>query len=127
MRLLLDTNIFLWSILDDAKLSKNARTIIVNADERYVSSASIWEIAIKKSLGKLDSDNDIENLSEVIGASGFMELPISAKHAATVNGLANIHRDPFDRLLIAQAICEPLIFLTSDKRLQEYSHLVKVI
>lgn len=127
MRLLLDTNIFLWSILDDVRLSKRTRTIIVNADERYVSSASIWEIAIKKSLGKLDGDNNIENLAEAIGASGFMELPISAKHAATVHGLAKIHRDPFDRLLIAQAICEPLIFLTSDKNLQEYSHLVKVV
>jgi PIN domain nuclease of toxin-antitoxin system len=127
MRVLLDTNVFLWCILDDAKLSKKARTMIVDADERYVSSASIWEVAIKKSLGKLDSDNSIENLAEAIEVSGFLELAITAKHAATVYELKHFHRDPFDRILIAQAIFEPLIFLTADKQLQKYSHLVKVV
>lgn len=127
MRLLLDTNVFLWSVLDDAKLTKKARAIILSAEERYVSSASVWEIAIKKSLGKLDSDNDISELVDAIDASGFLELAITAKHAATVYGLTHIHRDPFDRLLIAQAICEPLIFLTADALLQKYSPLVKVI
>ena len=127
MRILLDTNIFLWCILDDAKLSKKAKALIEDADERYVSSASIWEIAIKKSLGKLDSNNDIGNLTDAIEESGFLELPITAKHAATVYSLEQIHRDPFDRLLIAQAICEPLIFVTADTQLKKYSDLVKVI
>lgn len=127
MRLLLDTHVFLWCVLDDAKLSKKARTLILNADERYVSSASIWEIAIKKSLGKLDHDNEIGELTEAIPASGFIELPVTAKHAAAVYALDPIHRDPFDRLLIAQAICEPLIFLTIDKQLQSYSHLVAIL
>lgn len=127
MRLLLDTNIFLWCILDDIKLSKKVRDMILDADENYVSSASIWEVAIKKSIGKLDNDDDIENLADAISKSGFLELPITAKHAAAVHGLAYFHRDPFDRLLIAQAISEPLIFLTADKQLQEYSHLVKVV
>lgn len=127
MRLLLDTNVFLWCVLDDARLSKKAKEIILNADESYVSSASIWEIAIKKSIGKLDAGNDIVELADTIQASGFIELSITAKHAATVRRLEQIHRDPFDRLLIAQAIYEPLIFLTADKELQKYSDLVKVV
>lgn len=127
MRLLLDTHIFLWCVLDDVKLTKKARTMIVNAEKKFVSSASIWEIAIKKSLGKLELDNEIGELVEAIRASGFHELPITTKHAETVYGLAPIHRDPFDRLLIAQAICEPLIFLTADKQLQSYSDLVEIV
>ncbi|MBS0655288.1 MAG: type II toxin-antitoxin system VapC family toxin [Verrucomicrobia bacterium] len=127
MRILLDTNIFLWCIIDDAKLTKKAKDLIVEADERYVSSASIWEIAIKKSIGKLDSNNDIGSLADVIEESGFIELPVTAKHAATIFHLEHIHRDPFDRLLIAQAICEPLIFVTADMQLEKYSELVKVI
>jgi len=127
MRILLDTNIFLWCILDDPKLTKKARALITSADERYVSSASIWEIAIKKSIGKLDSKNDLGELAEAIELSGFLELPISAKHAASVYSLKQLHRDPFDRMLIAQTISEPLIFVTADKQLERYSHLVKVI
>lgn len=127
MRILLDTNIFLWCILDDSKLTKKARALITHADAIYVSSASIWEIAIKKSLGKLDTASDLEELSEAIEASGFLELPITSQHAAGVCSLKQVHRDPFDRILIAQAICEPLIFVTADKLLEPYSPLVKVI
>lgn len=127
MRILLDTNIFLWCVLDDKKLTQHARELLMTADAIYVSSASIWEIAIKKSLGKIDSANDLENLSEAINASGFLELPITSQHASGVSSLKQIHRDPFDRILIAQAITEPLIFVTSDALLEGYSHLVKVV
>ncbi len=127
MRILLDTNVFIWCVLDDAKLKQKTKALIRDADERYVSSASIWEIAIKKSLGKLDSNDEIGNLTDAITESGFLELPITVKHAAAVYGLEQFHRDPFDRLLIAQAICEPLIFVTADAQLEKYSHLVKVI
>lgn len=127
MRILLDTNIFLWCILDSPKLTKKARSLITSADERYVSSATIWEIAIKKSIGKLDSDDDLENLAESIEASGFLELPITAKHAASVFSLQQLHKDPFDRMLIAQAISEPLILVTADSMLAGYSHLVKIV
>lgn len=127
MRILLDTNIFLWCILDSPKLTKKARSLITSADERYVSSASIWEIAIKRSIGKLDSDGDLENLAESIEASGFLELPITAKHAASVFSLQQLHKDPFDRMLIAQAISEPLILVTADSMLAGYSHLVKIV
>lgn len=127
MRILLDTNIFLWCILDDPKLTKTARGIITKADAIYVSSASIWEIAIKKSLGKIDTANRLDTLSEAIQASGFLELPITSQHASGVSTLDQIHKDPFDRILIAQAISEPLNFLTADTLLAAYSPLVKVI
>lgn len=78
-------------------------------------------------MGKLEQINEIGELVDAIEASGFLELPVTAKRAETVYGLAPIHRDPFDRLLIAQAVCEPLIFLTADKQLQSYSHLVEIV
>jgi PIN domain nuclease of toxin-antitoxin system len=127
MRILLDTNIFLWAILDDAKLTKDTRAVITHAAAVYVSSASIWEIAIKKSLGKIEISDDLSSLEEIIPASGFLELPITSQHAASVSVLKQIHKDPFDRLLIAQAQCEPLIFLTADRLLEAYSPLVKAI
>jgi len=107
MRLLLDTNIFLWCVKDDIHFTKSARSKIIQASEVYVSSASIWEATIKKKLNKLDVE--IEELVEAITESGFLELPINSVHAATVSRLSDIHRDPFDRILIAQAISEPLL------------------
>src|SRR5690349_12260118 len=112
MRILLDTHVFLWSIKDDRKLSKRARQKIINADEVYISSASIWEAAIKIQLQKLDAN--IEDLIESIPESGFLELPVTSNHAAGILKLPHFHRDPVDRILIAQAIYEPLIFLTAD-------------
>lgn len=125
MRLLLDTHIFLWCIKSDIHLSKSMRTKISQASEVYVSSASIWESIIKIKLKKLEGD--INKIVEAINQSGFLELPITALHAATVAALPDIHRDPFDRILIAQAIAEPLIFMTVDEQLKAYSELVQVI
>lgn len=125
MHILLDTHIFLWSIQNSRKLSKTARSKIEEAQEVYVSSASIWEISIKISLKKIQVN--IDELIEAIENSGFTELPISTRHAATVSQLKEIHKDPFDRMLIAQAIAEPLIFLTADTLLKDYSDLVEVI
>lgn len=125
MRLLLDTHIFLWCIKDDARLSKSIRSKILHASEVYVSSASIWESTIKIKLKKLDGD--VNEIVEAIVDSGFIELPITALHAAAVAALPDIHRDPFDRVLIAQAISEPLTFLTADTQLKNYSELVEVI
>lgn len=127
MRLLLDTNIFLWCTLNDAKLTGHARALLNNAEAIYVSSACIWEISIKKDLGKLDVADSLGELSSAIVASGFSELPITSEHAAIVGSLKPIHRDPFDRIMIAQAISEPLIFVTADKLLEAYSNLVKVV
>ena len=125
MRFLLDTHVFLWWIKGDAKLSKSIRSKVLHASEVYVSSASIWECTIKMALKKLDGN--VNEIVEAIVDSGFLELPITACHAAAVAGLPDIHRDPFDRILIAQAISEPLIFLTADLLLTDYSELVEVI
>lgn len=125
MRILLDTHIYLWWLQDHPKLSKTARDRIVSASEVYVSSASIWEATIKTGIGKLEVD--VQQLVTEIENSGFKELSISAKHAAAVARLPDIHCDPFDRILIAQALCEPLRLLTADGILSGYSELVEVI
>jgi PIN domain nuclease of toxin-antitoxin system len=122
MRLLLDTHIFLWAVAGSPLLKAAARRTIESADEVYVSAASIWEVAIKARLGKIEADPIA--LIAAIGASGFVELPVSAEHAAGVALLAPRHNDPFDRLLIAQALAEPLRFLTADALLVQYSDMV---
>ena len=125
MRILLDTHIYLWWLQDSRQLSKKARTQIAAADEVYVSSASIWEATIKAKIGKLTVD--IEQLIQQISLNGFNELPVLMRHATTLNQLPNLHRDPFDNMLVAQAISEPLILLTADTKLQDYSELVEVV
>lgn len=125
MRLLLDTHIYLWWVTDHPNLTRAARAAIVSAGDVYVSSASIWEASIKAGIGKLDAD--IDELASEIKRSGFLELPVTAKHAARVRTLPDIHRDPFDRMLVAQALCEPLRLLTTDGLLKKYSELVDVV
>lgn len=125
MRLLLDTHIFLWCIKNDRKLSKATRAKILQATDVYVSSASIWEATIKIKLKKLNVD--IEEMVEAIAKSGFIELPITVHHAVAVSQLPDTHRDPFDRMLLAQAIFEPLTFLTANAILKSYSELVEII
>lgn len=125
MRLLLDTHIFLWWVREDKRLSKNSVDKIKEAEEVYMSSASIWEIAIKMRLGKISGD--MNALIQEIHNSHFLELPVTSQHAAATLELPEIHRDPFDRLLIAQAMSEPLVFLTADPKLKKYSELVEVV
>jgi PIN domain nuclease of toxin-antitoxin system len=122
VRWLLDTQIYLWFLADSPKLSRKAKREIASAAEVFVSAASIWEAAIKVGIGKLAVA--MGDLEAGIAASGFIELPVSVAHAARVADLPNHHRDPFDRLLIAQAICEPVHLLTADTALQVYSDLV---
>ena len=122
MRLLLDTHIFLWVVTGNSALKSPARRIIEGADQVYVSAASVWEIAIKSRFGKIDAE--VSGLVEAIDASGLLELPVRAMHAAGVAKLQLHHTDPFDRLLIAQAIAEPLRLLTADAMLARYSDLV---
>ena len=125
MRLLLDTQVYLWWLRDDRKLTARASKSIAETDEVFVSSASIWEASIKSAIGKLDTD--VNALVAEIARSGFQELPVTGKHASRTAALPKIHRDPFDRMLIAQALCEPLRLLTVDAKLREYSDLVEVI
>jgi PIN domain nuclease of toxin-antitoxin system len=118
MNLLLDTHVLLWWLADSNELSATHRAAI--ADPRngvWVSAASVWEIAIKKRLGKLDAPGD---LLEVLPASGFEQLAIRWEHAEALTRLPDHHRDPFDRILIAQAITERLTFATRDPMAEGY-------
>lgn len=125
MRLLLDTHLFLWTVTDSRKLKAAARREMLAAEQIYVSAASIWEIAIKARLGKINGDP--QRLAQAIEDSGFIELPISSLHAARVAQLPLHHHDPFDRLLVAQSMSEPLLLLTADEALARYGDLVKVV
>lgn len=122
MRLLLDTHVFLWVVADSPLLRPKTRKLMQAADEIFVSSASIWEIAIKMRIGKLEADPDA--LVSAVAESGFTELPVRSAQAARVASLPLHHTDPFDRLLIAQAMSEPLHLLTADGVLAKYSELV---
>jgi len=125
MRILLDTQLYLWFLADSAKLSKKVRKTIAESDMVFVSAASIWEAAIKVGLGRLAVSMD--DLLQGIKGSGFLELPITGRQSALVSQLPPHHRDPFDRLLIAQSIHEPLRLLTADSSLQPYSDLVELV
>lgn len=125
MRLLIDTHIFLWAMSGDKQLTKKAEAIMLSAETVFVSAASIWEIGIKSGIGKLDAD--VNELVARMEEAGFRELPVTAAHAAAVRDLPDIHRDPFDRLLVAQAITEPLRLLTDDATVGKYSDLVITI
>jgi len=122
LRILLDTHIYLWWLDDSPQLSPAARTMIQEAETVYISSATLWEAVIKIGLGKLEADP--AELVTGISESGFEPLPITPEHALALTGLANHHKDPFDRMLIAQAISEPLRLVTMDAVLSAYSELV---
>jgi PIN domain nuclease of toxin-antitoxin system len=122
MRLLLDTHVLLWVMADDPSLSTAARVTIGRADIVYASAVSLWEVSIKVGLGKLRIDQD--RFVEQLQAAGFEPLSITWGHAEAVRHLPNIHSDPFDRMLIAQAVSEPLKLMTADKVLAQYSELV---
>lgn len=125
MRILLDTHVFLWLVEGSPRLTSQARQLIGNAEKIFVSSASIWEIAIKIRLGKLKADPD--ELIEEMLRNGFEELPVYARHAKEVARLPLHHSDPFDRLLVAQARTELTRLLTSDAHLVSYSDLVVTV
>jgi PIN domain nuclease of toxin-antitoxin system len=122
MRLLLDTHVFLWAVSDSRRLTARARSLLQQATAVHVSAASIWEITIKRRLGKITAQPG--ELIAAIDASGFHALDITPQHAAAMESLPDHHRDPFDRLLVAQALCEPLRLVTADETLARYSDLV---
>ncbi len=124
MRVLLDTHLLLWALSSPARLSKRARQRI-DSSEVYASAASIWEISIKSALGKLKAD-PAEVLAGVEPA-GFSHLPISGSHTAEIVELPPVHKDPFDRLLVAQARIEPMILLTDDDVLRGYGDIGEVV
>lgn len=125
MRLLLDTHALIWLLTDNPRLDRRARESIAAAESVFVSAVSIWEIAIKQALGKIDVRAD--HVIAAIPASGLLSLPVEMNHAAAVAMLPLHHRDPFDRLLVAQAMLEPLRLLTADPTLARYSENVQII
>jgi len=117
VRLLLDTHAVLWWQNDDRRLPKAARAAIATAEVVYVSAASSWEVAIKQGLGRLRL---AEPFAATVAADDFTELPISFAHAARLAVLPPRHRDPFDRMLVAQALVEQATLVTKDRALSTY-------
>jgi PIN domain nuclease of toxin-antitoxin system len=122
MRILLDTHTFLWWVADDPKLSVNAKTIIANPDnDVYFSVVSAWEIIIKVGTGKLTLSEPPETyIPSRVASNQFEILPVQMSHILRVNSLPNFHKDPFDRLLIAQSIEENLSIVTIDNLIIQY-------
>ncbi len=123
MRILLDTHAFLWWVTDDEQLSRRARRIISDGNnEVFFSAASAWEIAIKSTLGRVTLPEDAERyIPKQVEENAFQVLPVRVQHALRVATLPDVHRDPFDRLLVAQALIEELAILSKNPRLAGYS------
>ena len=127
MRVLLDTHIALWAVIGSKRLAPRARELILAADDVFVSAASLWEIAIKHGLGRGDMPISSAQALQAFGDAGYGLLDIRPEHALAVERLAPIHGDPFDRMLVAQALVEPLTLITRDARVASYnSAIVKV-
>jgi len=122
---LLDSHILIWLMDGDARLTQETRNLIASAVVVFASTASIWELAIKASLGKLRLD--VNRLAVLLDAAGIGEMEIARRHVIAAAALPSHHGDPFDRLLVAQAISEHLQFITADPKLAAYSGLVTVI
>lgn len=121
MRLLLDTHVLLWALVTPERLPADARDALEDsANKVYFSAANIWEIAIKRALERPDFTVEPDAARDAALSLGFEELPVTGLHAAQVRHLPPLHRDPFDRLLIGQARCEPLLLVTDDAVVAEY-------
>lgn len=128
MQLLLDTHVLLWTLDTPERLTDGLRVRLENpANAVYFSAASIWEIAIKSALGKANFRYSPEEIAKAAVTVGFIELAITSEHAARVARLPHHHADPFDRLLVAQALTLPAHLITSDAALVPYSELVELI
>lgn len=121
MKLLLDTHLLLWTAAEASKVPKKVRSLILeNENDLFFSAASIWEIAIKSQLGRADFDVDTHILRRGLIDNGYLELTINAEHALAVLALPPLHKDPFDRMLVAQATVEGFVLLTSDDQVAAY-------
>jgi PIN domain nuclease of toxin-antitoxin system len=128
MRLLIDTHLLLWSAGQSSRLSPQARSLIGDPDnELLFSAASLWEIAIKAGLGRRDFRVDPTRLRRGLLINGYRELAVTGEHAVAVTGLPAIHKDPFDRLLLAQSIIEDVTLLTSDAVIAQYPASVRQV
>jgi PIN domain nuclease of toxin-antitoxin system len=128
MKFLLDTHILLWAAGNPERLSQQAKSIIEETDNQlFFSAASLWEISIKKGLGRSDFKVDARVLRRALLDNGYQELGISGVHTVSVEDLPLIHKDPFDRILLSQATVEGLTLLTSDKKIAEYPGPVQLV
>jgi PIN domain nuclease of toxin-antitoxin system len=113
---LLDTHVILWWLADDPGLAEDVKDLIDTEADVFVSAASVWELTIKQALGKIGP----ADLPERVAGSEFRRLPITAAHTLVAGRLPFLHRDPFDRMLVAQAQCEGLTLVTRDSEIQKY-------
>ncbi len=128
MKLLLDTHLLLWASGTPDRLSAEARALIESPqNELFFSAASLWEIAIKRGLGRDDFQVDTRLLRRGLLDNGYSELPIASEHAVAVESLPPLHKDPFDRILVCQAMIEGIILLTSDPMVAEYPGPVRKV
>ena len=128
MKLLLDTHILLWAAGQVEKLSESARAQLTAPENTlFFSTASIWEIVIKLGLGRDDFKVDPYRLRKMLVVNGYTEIPVSSEHALRVHGLPLLHRDPFDRLLVAQARSEGMLLITADAAVAQYGESVILV
>ena len=128
MKFLLDTHILLWAAGSPEKLSQQAKSIIEESENQlFFSAASLWEISIKKGLGRPDFKVDARVLRRALIDNGYQELNITGLHSVSVEDLPFIHKDPFDRILLSQATVEGFTLLTSDKTIAQYSGPIQLV
>ena len=126
MKLLLDTHLLLWAATAPQRLSVEAQGLFSDPDNAlYFSAVSIWEVAIKRGLDRPDFQLDVRSFRRGLIDNGYIELPMSSLHAVAIDILPAVHRDPFDRMLVAQASVEGFPLITSDAVLRQYSGLVR--
>ncbi len=127
MRVLLDTHVLVWAATTPERLGSDL-AVIEDADRRIVSAVCVWELAIKLGLGKLSLGSDVRTWVRRVTSELVLDhLPVTADHAAAVEHLPDVHRDPFDRLLVAQAVAEGAVLLTADDRLTAYGDVVRLV
>jgi PIN domain nuclease of toxin-antitoxin system len=122
MRILLDTNALLWALVNAPRIAPVRELLLDDENEVFVSTVSWWEIAIKTRIGKLDAD--LPELRVTARESGFLELPLLGSHAEMLTTMPRHHNDPFDHMLVAQAMAEPMRLITGDNVLSQYTPLV---
>ncbi len=128
MNILLDTHIVLWSVFQTKFLTKKARTLLEDPSNRiFFSTVNLWEITIKRAQGRQEFQVDPRPLRESLLRDGYRELVVTSEHAMSVGQLPMIHRDPFDRLLIAQASVEGYVLLTSDSKVSQYPGRIRKV
>ena len=128
MKFLLDTHLLLWAAGFPDRMSPEARQILEDPDnELFFSAASLWEVAIKTGLGRQDFAVDARVLRRGLLDNGYSELPVASEHAVAIDGLPPIHKDPFDRLLIAQSMVEGITLLTSDEVVGQYPGPIRTV